>query len=162
MHEPVGALSDQDLVALWAATMTELRRRELVRSSNNPVADIAESLAAKMLGLTLEGQSTAGYDAVDDSGVRYQIKARRLTAHNTSRQLSFLRNLDSQPFDVLLALIFDDGLQLQEMWKIPHSVIHKYARWSAHANAHILTVRGPLLLDPAVERIPVDPPPVPD
>lgn len=152
----LAGLSDAALVALWAETMKELRDRGLVRSSNNPVADIAESLAAKTLNLMLAGQSQAGYDAVDEAGVRYQIKARRLTSHNNSRQLSVLRNLDLLPFDVLLALIFDESLTLQEMWKIPHGVIHKYARWSAHTNAHILHVQGALLLDPEVERVPLE------
>lgn len=149
----VESLSDEHLVTAWADTMSELRRRQIVRSSNNPVADIAESLAARELKLVLAGPSTRGYDATDDQGRRYQIKSRRITAHNKSRQLSFLRNLADGDFDILLDLIFDERLRLLEMWEVPHHVIDRYARWSRHANARILTMRGPVLEDPAVRRV---------
>ena len=55
-----------------------------------------------------ENNSTAGYDAKDRAGVRYQIKARRLTQHNPSRQLSAIRNIDDKPFDILAGLLVSE------------------------------------------------------
>src|SRR3982751_1460271 len=52
----------ENLFVLFARVMDELRRRGLVRSSNNPVADYAEHLAAAALDLTLAGKSDFGYD----------------------------------------------------------------------------------------------------
>src|SRR6266508_5786826 len=118
-------LTDTELYELWSRTMRELRSRKLVRSNNNPVADIAERLAADRVGATLVGQSQAGYDAIGPDGTRYQIKSRRLTPENPSRQLSPIRNLDRQQFDYLMVVLFDELLAVLGMWKLPHGIIGK-------------------------------------
>jgi len=63
--------SDEELLVSWADIMSELSRRGLIRTANNPVADYAEHLVAKLLGLSLEGNSKASYDAVGSDGIRY-------------------------------------------------------------------------------------------
>ena len=83
--------TDEEVGQVWARAMRELRNRDLIRSWNNPVADFAERLAAKELGLTLAPPVAQGYDATDTAGVRYQIKSRRLTPENKSRQLGVIR-----------------------------------------------------------------------
>jgi hypothetical protein len=40
-------LSTRELLSLFARILEELRRRKVVRSSNNPVADYTEWLVAK-------------------------------------------------------------------------------------------------------------------
>jgi hypothetical protein len=148
-------LSDTELLGLWAAVMEELRRRGVVRSSNNPVADYAERLVADRLGLELAANSTAGYDAVGSGpgGARYQIKARRLTGNHGSRQLSAIRNLDGDGFDYLVAALFDAGFNLAELWKLPIALVREHATYRAHVNAHVLHVRGAVLADPRAERL---------
>ncbi|MBM4108587.1 MAG: hypothetical protein FJ255_07210 [Phycisphaerae bacterium] len=106
------------LLQLHATTLEELRRRELVRSSNNPVADCAEHVAARALGLRLVGNPEAGHDAKNASGKRYQIKG-RTTAHNTSRQLPYLRALDGRPFDYLVGVIFDATFEVRRACVMP-------------------------------------------
>ena len=83
--------ADDDLPRIWAIAMEEMRRRDLVRSSNDPAADIAEALVAKRLGLTLAPKVAQGYDAEGPDGRRYQVKSRRLTKQYASRQVGFLR-----------------------------------------------------------------------
>src|SRR5262249_37444988 len=80
-------LTSAELLALFDGVLVELRARDLVRSSNNPVADYAESLVARALGLRLETKSTTGYDAIGQDGLKYEIKGRRPTPANKSRQL---------------------------------------------------------------------------
>jgi hypothetical protein len=63
----------------------------------------AESLVSRAFGLTLVAKSRRGCDAVDPSGTRYQIKRRRQTRHNSSRQLGVFRNLECGPFDYTIA-----------------------------------------------------------
>ena len=70
-----------------ARMVDELLSQGVVRSTNNPVADYSEYLTARAFGLTLVASSSIGYDAIGEDDVRYQVKARRLTARNTSRQL---------------------------------------------------------------------------
>jgi hypothetical protein len=147
------ALSDAEVPQVWARAMRELRDRSLVRSSNNPVADIAERLVAEELGLTLAAAVAQGYDAVDSDGLRYQIKSRRLTAQNRSRQLGVVRKLDENEFDFLIAVMFDEDLALLEMWQIPHSVVTDFGKWVPTVNGHRIHAQGALLADPRVSRL---------
>jgi len=43
-------LTVRELLALWAASLRELRDRRVVRTFNNPIADIAEELVALHYG----------------------------------------------------------------------------------------------------------------
>ena len=134
--------------------MEELRQRRLVRSSNNPVSDYAEKIVCEKLKLSLAGKSSKGFDAVDEkTGMRYQIKSRRLTRHNMSRQLGVIRNLDQKLFDYLIAVIFNESFEPVEIWKIPLETIPKYARYSEHQNGHILVLTGKILEDKTVTLI---------
>lgn len=145
-------LDDQAVIRLWGNAMRELRRRDLIRSSNNPVADLAERAAADHLKLTLQPKSNRGYDAVDEAGQRYEIKSRRVTAANRSRQLGQLRNLEQRPFDYLVAVIYDEEVQLTELWKVPVDHVLACSTYRQHVNAHVAHAKGALLQPPA-ERI---------
>jgi len=147
------SLNDKELLRLYGDLIEELRQRKLVRSSNNPVSDYAEKIVFERMNLSLRRGSNKGYDAVDEkTGLKYQIKTRRLTRHNKSRQLSVIRNLDQKLFDFLIAVIFDESLEPQEIWRIPREIIPKYSRYSAHQNGHILVLAGSILQDKAVAR----------
>jgi len=69
-----------ELLAAYAAIMRELRTRRAIRSTNNPVADLAEGLAELAFGLELAGGSTKSYDGICSAGKRWQVKGRRLAA----------------------------------------------------------------------------------
>jgi hypothetical protein len=71
--------------------------------------------------------SEKSIDAVGKDGTRYQIKGRRLTSHNKSRQLGAIREITEDPFDVLLAVFFDEELTLSEIWSIPKEVVAEAA-----------------------------------
>ena len=141
------------LLQAYASVMSELRRRGIVRSTNNPVADLAELLASRAFDLTLETKSTAGFDCVDCNGTKYQVKARRRTSANRSTQLSPIRNLDRKNFKYLLAILFDEGFQVERALCIPRGVVGQYSRYSKHVNGHILSLRGPVLTDRRVEDV---------
>ena len=72
-------LTPLELLRAHGAILDELRRREIVRSTNSPISDYAEVLFCRAFGWTREGNSAAGFDATDVAGQRYQIKARRMT-----------------------------------------------------------------------------------
>jgi len=150
----LSSLSNRELLQLYSRLIEELRQRKLTRSSNNPVSDYAEKIVCEKLKLTLQAKSSKGYDALDEkSGTKYQIKARRLTRHNMSRQLGVIRNLDQRLFDFLIAVIFDESFKPIEVWRIPRETIPKYAHYSEHQNGHILVLTGKVLEDDAVTRI---------
>ena len=147
------ALSHLELLSLHSDILTELRSRGVIRTKNNPVGDYAEWLVAKELGMTLFSNSSAGADAIDADGMKVQIKARRVTPDNPSRQLSALRNYEAVDFDYLIAVIFDETYNVLDGYKIPHEVIRDYARHSDHVNAYIINLKGAILADPRVTSI---------
>ena len=147
-------LREKELLQLYGRLMEELRQRKLIRSSNNPVSDYAEKIVCEKLKLALQAKSSKGYDALDErNGTKYQIKARRLTRHNKSRQLGVIRNLDQRLFDYLIAVIFDESFKPIEVWRIPRETIPKYARYSSHQNGHILVLTGEVLKDKTVTQL---------
>lgn len=127
-------LSTAKLLHLHAEVLAQLRARGLVRTGNNPVGDYAEALFARAFGWTVEANSARGHDAVDAEGQRYQIKARRLTAHNASRQLGILRNLDQTPFDHLAAVLMDERAAILRAIIVPISVVREHSKFMAHVN----------------------------
>lgn len=149
----LASLSNLELLSLHSKILTVLRSREVIRTKNNPVGDYAEWLVSKALGMTLLSNSSAGADAIDADGMKVQIKARRVTPDNPSRQLSALRNYEATDFDYLIAVIFDENYNILDSYKIPHEVIRDYARHSVHVNAHIINLKGAILTDPRVMSI---------
>lgn len=137
--------NDTELLVAYSELMEELRRRNIVRTSNNPVADYAERVAVSRLGLIQVGKEEKGFDAVDAQGQRYQIKGRRITRHNSSRQLSVIRNLSDRLFDYLIAVIFDESFEVKEIWKIPYEFVKQHSRLSEHQNGHILHAKPEVL-----------------
>lgn len=76
-----------------------------------------------------------------------------MTPQNPSRQLGVIRKLEQGEFDDLIAVIFDEDLCVQEMWRIPHAVVADYGRWVETLNGHRILVKPPLLDDRRVERL---------
>ncbi|MGS3184450.1 hypothetical protein ACB288_12025 [Aeromonas taiwanensis] len=143
-------LSAIELLRLQSFATNELLRRGVVRTQNNPLGDYTEWLVSNALSLELQSNSKAGYDGIDNDGIKYQIKGRRVTPKNNSRQLSAIRNYDKRDFDVLVAVIYDESFNIIEAVTLPHEAIVDYATYRAHVNAHILVLKGPVLNDPRV------------
>lgn len=143
----------KELLRLQASITKELMDRKIVRTHNNPLGDYTEWIVANALNLVLQPNSKAGYDAVDKEGARFQIKGRRVTPTNQSRQLSAIRNYDEKDFDYLVAVIFDENFDVIEALLVPYEVIGKYATFRKHVNAHILVLKGPILTDSRVKHI---------
>jgi hypothetical protein len=144
----------EDLFAIHAAILDELRKRGLVRSYNNPVGDYAERLVCNALQLVPTANSAFGYDAYHEATKkRYQIKARRLTAYNTSRLLSGLRMLETEPFDFLVGVLFDAKLRPARACVVPINVVKEHVGFSVHTNAHRFVLRDSVWGLPGVEDI---------
>jgi hypothetical protein len=127
-------MNDDEIAKAWARCMRMLRVRDLVRTANTPVGDYAERIRCDRFGLERKGFSEKSVDAVDAKGIRYQIKGRRLTPENRSRQLGAIRDVEKEPFDILLAVFFNEDLDVQEIWSIPCEVV-KEASFVARTNS---------------------------
>ena len=87
------------------------------------------------------------------NGIKYQIKGRRITQKNKSRQLSTIRNLLGKDFDFLFGLIFDEKYQILVAVQIPYEVVEEYAEYREHVNGHILHLRGKVLEDKRIKDV---------
>ena len=142
-----------ELLAGYGEIMGELRRREIVRSSNGPVSDYAELLFCKAFGWKRENNSAAGYDAKDRKAVRYQIKARRLTRHNSSRQLSAIRNLEKKPFDYLAGLLVDENFQVIRAALVPVKIVRARSVHVSHTNSWKFLLRDDVWAEKGVRDV---------
>lgn len=146
-------LGIKELLRLQSSITEELKDRKVVRTKNNPLGDYTEWLVSKALDLELQSNSKAGYDGIYKNGVRVQIKGRRVTPDNKSRQLSAIRKYDEKDFDELAAVIYDENFNVIVAVLIPHEVVGEYASFREHINAHILILKGPIMSDPRVRCI---------
>lgn len=107
-------LTVKDLMRLEASIVQELRRRELVRTSNKPIGDIAEYVVWLARGGVLEPTSTKSHDITTATGQRIQVKAMG-TRSVTGGKFSPFRSLD---FDTAVFLVFDAAFELAEAWEV--------------------------------------------
>ena len=129
------------LLSLQAAVMDELHRRGVLRTSNNPSGDLGEYLFCNAFGWKQAANSMANVDAVCAKGVRYQIKARRITTRNKSRQLSAIRDLEDSRFDFLAAVLFAADYAVVRAAIIPHEIVTNRADFVKRTNSHKFILR---------------------
>ena len=153
MQAELQQASTGDLLRFYCDVLNELRRRGVIRSTNNPVADYTEHLVADALGLTRTDSSASGHDAVDADRKRYQIKGRRLTPQNPSTQLSAIRDLPARPFDYLAAVIYHPDFTIDYAALIPFEVVAERSQYQEHTNSYRFFMKRKVLDDPRVNDI---------
>lgn len=131
----ISKLSPTELLLLHSAIADELRQRGITRSHNNLTADLAEYFFCKAFGWKQAGNSAPEADATDDLGVRYQVKGRRLTRQNQSRQLSALRKLPDGGFDFLAGVLFGEDYSVIRAAIIPYALVLKNSVYIKHTNS---------------------------
>jgi hypothetical protein len=149
--------STRDLLTFFANVIEELRRREVVRSGNNPLADYCESLVVRALKLKQLKGSNKGCDALDEStGDRYEIKGRRITKHRSPTQLSAFRDLDSCHFNYMVGVLFDDDFTVSRACCVPWQVVRQCAKHRKHVNGWIMHLRPSVWEQPGVRDITIE------
>jgi hypothetical protein len=141
------------LMQIYGDVLEELRERGILRTGNGPIGDYAERLFATAFGWKLTDNSASGHDATDAKGLRYQIKARRITSRNASRQLRALRKLPDRPFDVLAAVLFDEDFGIMRAALLPYELVVACAKRAEHTNSWRLMMSDRLLLMLGVEDV---------
>lgn len=124
----------RELLTLYNEILQELRRRNVTRSTNNPVADLSEFLVKNALQIRLVRKSTKGYDAIDSEGRRYEIKGRRLTKENPSRQLSVIRELEHGYFTHLIGVLFRENFEILRACIVPIEIVRNHSKRYRHVN----------------------------
>jgi hypothetical protein len=149
----ISGLKAAELLALHARLADELRTRGITRSFNNPTGDLAEHLFCKAFDWKREDNSHAHIDALGPDGARYQIKARRVTRHNTSRQLSAIRDLNGAHFDFLAGVLFAEDYSVMRAAIIPCSVAVEHSTFVKHTNSYKFLLRDDVWQMPGVHDV---------
>ena len=142
-------VTTRGLLSLYGRVLEELRRREIIRSYNNPVADYSELLFCAAFKWHRVENSNAGYDATEGS-IKYQIKGRRVTSYNPSRQLSAIRKIDDKPFDILAGVIFNEDFGVHKAALVPINIVQIRSRRSDHVNAALFNLEDVVWTLPGV------------
>jgi hypothetical protein len=146
-------LTPPELLLLHSKVADQLRERGITRSSNNPTGDLAEYLFCKAFGWTQADNSHANVDAIGLDGTRYQIKGRRITRFNKSRQLSAIRDMGGSHFDYLAGVLFNEDYTVLRAGLIPHALALERATYVQHTNSHRFLLRDDIWNAPNVRDV---------
>ena len=146
-------LTVQQLLAGYARTLAELRRRNVVRSNNAPAGDYAEWLVATALGGQLVPNSTKSSDVTLPDSHRIQVKARVVSEPLRTGQLqtSPFRSWDFD--EVALVQLRDHDYRVLRAVLLPVSVARANSQARAHVNGEVLYMRPALLNHPEAQDI---------
>jgi hypothetical protein len=150
---PLKDFSPKELLQLTGKIIDEFSARGITRTRNNPVSGYTEWLVSERLDLTLCGNSEKGFDSTDKSGVEYEIKARRVTPANKSRQLSAIRDIEGEHFNFLIAVVYNKDFEVILALKIPRSVVVAKSSYVKSTNSFKLEAKDSLNSEPGVEDI---------
>ena len=148
MAENLKNRSTRELLALWAAIMRELRRREVVRTANNPIGDIAEALVAEHYSGERASFSNAGWDVATSDGQRLEVKALRL-AKKTRSNLSPIP--PSSTYTAVIIVVFDEDLRVTEAFRVPRATVESLFKPRRRDGARVIRLGSRLRDDPSVE-----------
>jgi hypothetical protein len=135
--DPLATRGTPELLSQYGRILTILRERGITRTEDSPVGGYAEHLASLAFGLTLTANSKNGYDGIDAEGARYQVKGRRMTRWNRSRQLSAFRGLaegQPAPFDLLAGILFNADMSVMRAALVPLATVRQLSKLQAHVN----------------------------
>ena len=148
------SLTPTELLKLHSKVSEELRERGVVRSSNNPTGDLAEYLFCRAFGWKQAGNSHPNADATGPDGTTlYQIKGRRWTQHNKSRQLGALRGLPDGSFHFLAAVLFAPDYSVERAAIVPHATVHTNSVFVRHTNSWKFMLRDTVWTWPDVQDV---------
>jgi hypothetical protein len=142
--------STRELLADWAAIMRQLRARDVIRTNNNPIGDIAEAIVAAHYDGERGSFSQAGWDVRLADGTKLQVKALRLTGARGRRNLTPIRDTD---YDAVIVVIFNEDFRVSEGLRIPRATVEQLFPHREHVNGRIITVTNKLRAAASVEVI---------
>lgn len=125
----VTRLSVKDLLLLEARVVKELRRRDLVRTNNKPLGDIAEYVVWLARGGVLEPNSTKSHDITTASGHRIQVKAMANRAAGAGARFSPFR---SAGYHTAVFLVFDSAFEIAEAFEVGAEQIEEHVHFVPH------------------------------
>lgn len=153
----LAAMPVPELLRQYARLMATLRDRGVLQTGNNPVSDYAEGLVARAFSLERTSGSAQGVDAVDlATGRRVQVKARRFSGKYRNVGMGFIRGLDADLFDELVAVIFAEDFSIHLAARLSQETVRSVAVWVPYVGAHQVRMTRAVLAVPGVDDITED------
>lgn len=135
-----------ELLAGYASTLTELRRRGVIRSNNAPAGDYGEWLIAQAFGATIVANAAMkSYDLTTSDGRRVQVKTRVVSVPVRRGQLqaSVFRSFD---FDLAaLVLLRDVDYAVHRAVLVPVELVQAMSSRVEHVNGWRLMMTADVL-----------------
>lgn len=142
--------STSELFGTYASVLAELRRREIIRTSNAPAGDYAEYLIARALGGTLQPNSNKSFD-VEAKGRQIQVKCRVVdaTGRNPRQALSPFRTF---AFDEAAVVLFNPDYTVAHAVMVPVAVVKRLSVHRPYVNGYVAMIQT-LLAHPQAKDI---------
>lgn len=140
----------RELLRDWAGIMRTLRARDVIRTNNNPIGDIAEAIVHQHYGGQRGSFSQAGWDVLTDDGERLQVKAIRRLPDTRRRNLSPIRDRD---YDYVIVVLFDENFAIERGLRLSRDLVERLFPHKPYVNGRIITVTNRLLANPEVEQV---------
>jgi hypothetical protein len=112
--------STPELLGDFAAIMAELTVRDVIRTNNNPIGDIAEAVVADHYGGERGSFSQRGWDVKAADGELIQVKSLRAMPR---KQRTALSPISDNNYDSVVVLIFNEAFQVTEGMKLSRGLV---------------------------------------
>lgn len=141
----VAGTSTRVLLRVYAATLTELLRRGVIRTRNAPAGDLAEELVARAYGGRLAPPAEKSWDVKTADGRRLQVKCRSVSGVVRHGQLG-LSPFRSFDFDAaVVVLLHEETYDVVRAVELPVSLVEEVARPVPWVNGHRVSAAASLL-----------------
>lgn len=150
--------SNTELIEMYSQILTELKSREVIRSKNL-LGDLGEYLAIEKFNTTpgrpnlqAAPTGTQNIDAISRNGERYSIKSTtgNLTGVFYGLEPSGSNNLDTQKFEYVLIVKFNDDFVLEKIYQLKWELFLRHKRWHKTMRAWNLSLTRALISDSEV------------
>lgn len=127
----------EELLFRYRDIVTKLRKLGVTRSGR-VVSDYGEYVVCKKLGLKRADSSVnKGYDAIDDKGLKYEIKSRKATAWNKPTLFKITeKQLENSNFVVVIE--FDNDWNIVKLLKIPTKEVKPNVHMSVQLSKNLV------------------------
>lgn len=142
--------STPQLLRDWSAIMRTLRLREVIRTNNNPVGDIAEAIVARHYNGVRGSFAQAGWDVKTVDGERIQVKAIRQTA---SRRHSNVSPIRDREYDYVVIVVVDEDFVVTEGLRLSRKTVEDLFPHREWINGRVIRLTAALRADPRIEML---------
>jgi hypothetical protein len=136
---PLARLSVGELLDTYSQVLAELRTRNLVRTNNAPIGDLAEYCAAMVYDGLLAPNSEKSYDLISAEGRKVQVKVRLVRPGMASGAVfSPVRSFD---FDICVFIVIDNEVGrviAAREWTAVE--VSEHGSYKKHTNGTVVTV----------------------